>query len=289
MDKTIYRMSSAGHCPRRLSARRLGQESTPAPVWLETAAEEGRWHEGRIVDELRHEGWIVGGQQQELIIEKEIFNLTGHIDGIANKDGETYLLEIKSMSQFEFDRWMRGRFTEFPAYADQVTCYMTAMGLNKVFYVVKNRSSGYKDISFQEGTPSDMDVILQKLYGVELATQAGQMIEANFDPMSVECRRCEFKHLCVVKAETLEPATLAALEKAADLWRAGDSHKKQGESLIAEGKAILENHAISIKPEEGYSYNVSKLIVSRFFVKGGPVAYERKPRWDCRITDTVKE
>ena len=51
-EKPVYRMSSAGYCPRRLSAARLEHEPAEAPAWLERAAEEGRWHEQRIVDLL---------------------------------------------------------------------------------------------------------------------------------------------------------------------------------------------------------------------------------------------
>lgn len=282
-------MSSSGYCPRRLSAIRLGKDSGPVPEYLSLAAEEGKWHEGRIVEELWSTGWYVDGRQDELVIEQPSFNLIGHIDGKVAKDSETYLLEVKSMSQYEFDRWMRGKFEEFPQYADQLTCYMTALGLNKALYIVKNRSSGYKAQFYQEGLPSDFAAIIQKLTEVETAAQAGLMVEAEYDSSRIECKRCEYKHLCIVKAETLEPATLVALEAAAELWRAGDSHKKQGEALIAEGKKILEGHAVATKPEERYSYSVKGLTVSRFFVKGGPVSFERKPRWDCRITDTEKE
>ena len=47
-DKSYYRMSSAGYCPRRLGAIRLGMEATPVPNWVQQSAEEGNWHEERI-------------------------------------------------------------------------------------------------------------------------------------------------------------------------------------------------------------------------------------------------
>jgi len=290
LDKPIYRMSSAGKCARALSAIRLGKDAGPAPVWLMTAAEEGKWHEDRIVQQLDGDGLIVTGRQEELILDFPSFQLIGHIDGyVTEADLPRELLEIKSMSQFEFDRWMRGKFEEFPQYADQLTCYMAASELKNALYVVKNRSSGYVNKWFIEGVPSDFDTIIQKIYGVEWAAQAGQMIEADFNPMSLECKRCEFKHLCTEKAETLEPSTVAQLEKAADLWRRGTALKSEGEELVAEGKDILEAHAKAMKPEEKYSYPISGLVVSRYFVKGGPVSFERKPSWNCRITDTKKE
>ena len=288
--KPGYRMSSVGRCARALSAIRLGKDAGPEPVWLALAAEEGKWHEDRIVQLLNQDGFIVTGQQEELVLDYELFQIVGHIDGyVTEADLPRKLLEIKSMSQFEFDRWMRGKFEEFPHYADQLTCYMTASGLDNALYVVKNRSSGYVNRWFIEGIPSDFDTIYQKIYGIEVAAQAGQMIEADFDPLSLECKRCNFKHLCTEKAETLEPATVAQLEKAADLWRRGTALEKEGKELIAEGKDILESHAKTVRPEEKYSYPVAGLVVSRYFVKGGPVSFERKPSWNCRITDTEKE
>lgn len=63
MKEAIYRISEAGQCPRKLSILRqldkFGISIPPAPDWLETAAEEGMWHEGRIVNELRKNGWNV--------------------------------------------------------------------------------------------------------------------------------------------------------------------------------------------------------------------------------------
>ena len=51
MDKIQFRMSSAGKCPRALSAELLGYQAEEKPSWLEQAANEGNWHEKRIKDE----------------------------------------------------------------------------------------------------------------------------------------------------------------------------------------------------------------------------------------------
>jgi len=109
-----FRASESGKCPRALTAKYLDYEAIPAPDWLERSAKEGKWHEERIIAELVAEGYEVSESQFECFRRFPEFVLTGHIDGIASKDGVEYLLEIKSMSQFEFDRWMRGNFIEFP-------------------------------------------------------------------------------------------------------------------------------------------------------------------------------
>ena len=156
-------MSSAGKCPRALSAQRLGYESTPAPEWLEKAAKEGNRHEGWIRDDLRLDYTAIYDDQKEITLDYPSFTLVGHPDGIIDNNGQKMLLEIKTMSQYEFDRWMKGKFEAFPQYADQVTCYMEATGLSQCLYVVKNRSSGYIDKMMLYTTPSHIEEIAEKL------------------------------------------------------------------------------------------------------------------------------
>lgn len=285
MDKYIYRMSSAGYCPKRLSLVRLGREGTEAPSWLETAAEEGRWHEQRIKQQLLNDGWQVSEDQQELVIEGKLFDLVGHIDGVVSNSHGTYLLEVKSMSHFEFQRWMKGRFEEYPNYADQLTCYLKASGLAEALYIVKNRSSGYVQQWFIDAPPSDFDNIYQKLYGVELAAQAGEIIEAEYNDASIECRRCEYKAMCIPIPEVLDNATEAELVAAALMWKKGKTLVDEGTLLMNDGKAVLEGHALKKSPDKKYSYPVTDLVrVSRYFVPAKHVEFDRKESWQCRVT-----
>ena len=151
MGKPIYRMSEAGKCPRALSAMRLGYEAEPKPEWLERTANEGNWHEQRIIEELRADDIAVVRQQEEVKLDYPLFTLIGHIEGTIydHKDTED-LFEVKSMSQFEFDRWMRDYFRAFPHYADQLALYMEGSNLHQCLYIVKNRNNGY----LQEGIPN---------------------------------------------------------------------------------------------------------------------------------------
>lgn len=251
-DKPIYRMSSAGSCPRVLSAERQGYKSEAVPVWLETAAEEGKWHEERIVLELENDLYTITDRQKEVILEYPSFNLLGHIDGTARayqKGSQLQLLEIKSMSQFEFDRWMKEGFRGFSSYADQVTCYMEATGLKECRYIVKNRSSGYKDDKTIAGQPSDINVIIGKLTAIE--EWLGKNIDpgardgtypAEFNPNSLECRRCFFKYLCAPEPKELSPVVQADLESAAEEWRKGKRLVAQGEELVDVAKKSFELH-----------------------------------------------
>ena len=312
MGKPIYRMSSAGKCPRALSAERQGYEPEPAPKWLEQAANEGNWHEMRIKTELREGGNLVIDEQLEVRLEYPDFILLGHIDGkAADTLTATKLLEVKSMSQFEFDRWMKGRFEKFPEYADQLTCYMEATGLGEALYIVKNRSSGYVDRQVLVQQPSDMRAIEGKFAAIEdwlgRNVKAGAregVYPAEFDPNSLECCRCNFKYLCIVSKEEMTRATEAELTEAARQIREGKRLAAEAEGLLSEGKRIFMEHTVAtgidkwqfndlviilVKVKEKLDYPKSKLLEVFTEEQLKPASVIKLPYEYVRIDDLRKE
>jgi len=286
MEKTVYRMSSAGNCPKRLSAKRLGIEAEPLPAFVYTAAEEGNWHETRIKDELKKEMVAVIDEQKELIIEHETFKLVGHIDGIiVETENENKLLEIKTMSQYQFDKWMKSGFIAFPNYAAQLACYSTASGLSDVCYIVKNRSSGYKDVrnfTIVGNKLFNTAEILVKITEVERLALKGELYPAEFNIDNIECKRCEYKQLCLPIAKVINGVDSKILQSAVDSWRTGNKLAKQGKGLIESAKEILKVYAES-QPEKKIVYD--QLITSMYNVAEAPVSYIRKAYVACKITD----
>jgi len=244
MDKPTFRMSSAGKCPRALSAQQLCYQPEPVPSFVRQAAEEGNWHEERIVEKLKEQDNIFD-QQQEVLLKYPSFNLTGHIDGkIQDYDlqrGEK-LLEIKTMSQFEFDRWMKGGFKAFPNYAAQITCYMEATGLNECLYIVKNRNSGYEDRRVLTEKPNHMTEIIGHLTDVTNHMLGNELVPREPDLNSIECRRCEYKQLCIPEPKELTKLEELALATAAREWRDGKRLIDEGTELVNIAKASLEQH-----------------------------------------------
>jgi len=238
----IIRMSESGRCPKALSAELLGYEPESLPAFVEKAAEEGKWHEDRIVSQLVH----VSDRQKELTLDFPSFTLLGHIDGIyhpnLNNPNSNQLLEIKSMSQYEFDRWMKEGFKGFPNYASQITCYMEATELKECLYIVKNRSSGYEDREVLSEPPSDFSALINKLTWVEECVDGKHLAESEFDPQSIECRRCEYKALCVPEAKELTPVEEADLSAAVKNWRQGKQLISEGQELVDKARETLENH-----------------------------------------------
>jgi len=254
VEKTTCRMSSCGYCPRRLGYWRLGYAPLPTPDFLATSAEEGKWHEMRIKDELMADDIAVYDEQGELALEYPTFILTGHIDGKVNDHGNEQLLEVKSMSPFEFDRWSRGRWTEFPAYADQLTAYMEATKLGEALYIVKNRSTGYIDRQVIKGQPTSFDKIIGRLTLVELLAQDRELFEAAFNPDSWECKRCEYRNHCMPPLPVLAEDQEKALFKATEQWRKGKALTTEGYRLQDDAKAILRGYA-ELTPTQKLRFN----------------------------------
>ena len=242
MGKLIFRMSESGRCARALSAELLNIEAEALPEYVDRAAREGRKHEDWIIEELQADDIAVTARQDEYTLEYPSFTLTGHIDGIIyDHSDKPKLLEVKTMSAYEFDRWMRGRFSEFPTYATQVTLYMEATGLDQCLYIVKNRNSGYEDRQIIE-KPQHMTEIIGHLTEVTNHVIGNQLVPHEFDPQSIECRRCEYKKLCIAEPEELTPAKEAELDKAAEDWRQGKMLVEDGQELIDVAKATFEQH-----------------------------------------------
>ena len=259
-NRIVFRMSSAGECPRALSAKYLSYEPEPAPQWLETAANEGKMHEEWIVNWIEsdqfkssNEGYsTVYDRQLEITLSYPRFDLLGHIDGkycdrmLGSGDyTASALLEIKTMSQFEFDRWMRGRFDEFPQYADQLTCHMEATGLKEALYIVKNRSSGYIDRRVITEQPSNIVGIIHKLGQVEQAVTKQELIEVEADFSTFQCKRCAYKTVCVKSKDDMVIQDEKVLFEACKQWRAGDKKEKEGKHLSDTAKKVFEEQTIA--------------------------------------------
>lgn len=252
-QKPIIRMSQSGRCPKALSAELLGYEPEPTPEFVERAANEGKWHEDRIVTELEQEGYFIFDRQLEVSLEFPSFTLIGHIDGKANsmlegaslnldKDVDTRLLEIKSMSQFEFDRWMKEGFRGFSNYASQITCYMEATGLKECLYIVKNRSSGYEDRRVLTRKNLYISPVIERLTEVVTYATDNKLVPREPDLNSIECRRCNYKHLCVPEAKELTPIEEAGLNAATADWRTGKQLVAEGQELVDKAREVLESH-----------------------------------------------
>jgi CRISPR/Cas system-associated exonuclease Cas4 (RecB family) len=288
-NKPIFRMSAAGHCPKALSAELLHYDHEPVPDWLESAAEEGNWHEKRIKEQLQQAGYVITGEQLELEKEFDTFILTGHIDGLIRNSHGIKLLEIKSMSQFEFDRWMRGNFSEFPQYQAQIACYMSVLELKEVVYVVKNRNNGYvdKQIFSIDTMPDTFSNIITQLAEITRYVNNNVLVPIEPDFSSLQCKRCNYKHLCIKSKEDMQIQDEAAIKLAVDTWRKGKKLETEGKQLIDEAKGVLTEQLLASELEKFY---YDDLAVSKVNVKEKDIPARVQPAyWFIKINDLKKD
>ena len=275
----VFRMSSAGKCPKALWAQRTGVEGEPVPAWLADAAEEGTVQEAIVKDKLRKEGWLIeeGGKctkctghgTKGIHVDMTYGNMfiVGHMDGTATKDNEKRILEVKTMSQFEFDRWMKGGFDAFPAYAAQLSCYMEAYGLTKALYAVKNRNNGYLHKTLIDKQPVDFKSVMQQIG----RSTAKEMPDVEPDFETFACRRCAYKKLCIRTKEDMVVQNEAALNDACEIWREGNAEMESGEAKVKQAKAVFLEQAIATHLKK-YTYN--NLAVS--MVERNYTGYDKK-------------
>ena len=195
------------------------------------------------------------------------------------------------MSQFEFDRWARGRFTEFPEYADQLACYMEATGLTTAEYYVKNRSSGYVDKSiiyyFGDGLAKRMLAIIAKLDTVANWLARKELPPIAHDITTTQCRRCTYKYLCIKTKEDMTIQDEAALFAAAQDWRKGKALENEARQLIEGAKKVFEEHTIASGLQQ---WHFDDLIISNIIVKEHEIPARIQKEYSyIRIEDTRKE
>lgn len=296
-DKMYFRMSEIGYCPRALVANRLRLPSEEAPPWLITAAKEGKMHEQWIKNELRDEGYVVedckvcpicleklNSKREGLHVELEYdkFVIIGHTDGRIHRDGKIQGLEIKSMSLYEFDRWYKGGFAEFPQYAAQITFYMEADRRDSWLYIVKNRSSGYQPRITLTTPPANIQELIDRTNSIVDFINRKELPDAEFRSDSIECRRCLYKQNCMPVLTELDPIQTTVLTRATQDWRTGNAMEKEGKALKERATSTFEFHSNAIGMDK---WRFNGLNITYVHVKEG-ISY---PKENLLLTFTEEQ
>ena len=306
--RQLFRMSECGYCPRKLTYKYLGYKATEAPSWLMSSAEEGKWHELRLLDQLRQDDIAIYGEQTELTIPYPLIRLTGHPDAFENDHGIERVVECKSMSQGEYQRWMTQGFAAFPHYAAQITAYMAATGL-PCRLIVKNRNTGTvhgldpRDTQyFMEHPPRDINEIVLVLSDVaECIANKELYPNVEYQPDNVECKRCQFGYLCVPPPPVLAEDQEKQLTEVIAQYRAAKRQADAAAEIIDNARNVLRQYA-EVSPTHSLTFDglTTKIYPVKFvsYPKGD---VERlldadtlrsiakvTERMDCRITDKAE-
>ncbi len=145
------RLSSIGKCIRQNAYNILG--TPPNGKEIDSRAKmvffQGDMVELAIINLAKIAGCKIEdcGLSQKTV---EIDGIQGHPDGVVEHEGEKYLLEVKSMSSYAFQKF-ESKKTNLEedlvdglgiSYWYQFNAYMHALGLNKCIFVALNKDSG---------------------------------------------------------------------------------------------------------------------------------------------------
>ena len=252
----ISRMSSAGHCIKQLYCEEMHIPGEAKPFWLTESAEEGKEQEVSIKNRLRKEGYLIeeclecptckakGLERAGIHVETELNGVlfVGHLDGKVTPPVTPLdtpdLLEVKTMSWFQFKRWKLGGFSDFSDYGAQLAMYFHATGLPRALFCVKDRNNGHfeKNPVYASEFKGLVEEIGERHRILHDCLESEAMPEAFYNPASQDCKWCLYRKLCVPEPVKLSEDVERELSEAAEQWRRGDLFLKQGKELQSKAK-----------------------------------------------------
>lgn len=225
IDAWVYRASSVGRSLRCLSSARQGYDPLPPPEYLIEAAEAGNRYEPIVKAQLRSQGYRISGEQGESEIEvKPGVIIRGHLDGshcLAPGDPTDRMLEVKSMSQRVWDKWLSWGFKGFPEYAAQLSVYMHAEALRRgvptveATYAVINRATDELEVRTVAEPPVPIQKLIERVALAELFATMHQLPSCD----SASQYACPYSYICdkyEVLFEEIEDGSEAMLRRLAE-------------------------------------------------------------------------
>lgn len=212
-------------------------------VGLQQVFDLGNDFEKIVLKELAEAGINIIEQQRSF--EWKDYQISGHVDGLIQINGNAYPIEIKSMSPFVFDSIQditsltKGKYLYLRKYPTQLNLYMLMKGIDKAVFLFKNKSTGaYKEVWME----LDYDLgeeTLKRAEAINAHIKAGTMPEQITDERI--CEGCPFVHIClpehIGKEVEIDSGELAEmLDRLESLKEA----KKEYEEIDGQVKKLVE-------------------------------------------------
>lgn len=138
-------LSQAGRCPRQLAYRYHGIEKKGKEI--DSRAKivfwQGDMAELMILQLARLAGCNImatGTSQITVSIQIDNTEIRGRPDGLLLEDGQTYLVECKSMPSYSYERFEKGEIDN--SYIAQINMYLYASNLQEAVIVAFNKDNG---------------------------------------------------------------------------------------------------------------------------------------------------
>lgn len=214
-DERKLRLSSAGKCPRQLSYLINGFEKKGREI--DSRAKLIFWTgdlaELTIVSLAKCAGvpmLATGLNQLKVSITISGKEILGHPDGLVLHEGTALLLEVKSMSSYSFDSFVKGNLDS--SYWVQVNEYMHALKLTMCIFVAINKDNGllhemivYYDEELHKRTVTSLSLVINSNKDV-LPERPFKPDEKGFYPWN--CAYCAFYTTCLIEPKLAEKVTV---------------------------------------------------------------------------------
>lgn len=210
VSKGTIRLSSAGRCARQVSYAYHGFEKKGKEI--DARAKLVFWTgdlvELTVVNLAKLAGanlTATGFNQLQIKLPVNGTFISGHPDGVLFEDKQQYLLEVKSMSSYGFEKFMKGDIDE--AYLAQVNAYMECLGLDKCVFVGLNKESGVLHEIVLDKNPAIVEKVRKNLLDVihstpdQLPEQPKEYGPDDKGFYSWQCLYCSFWGHCRTNAE----------------------------------------------------------------------------------------
>ena len=140
-----FRASSAGHCTRKCAYDMLGVPGEPLTPRRQMVFMQGHLVELQMQDLLKRalgDKYIDGASLGDNHFEIDGIKISYHIDGaFQHSDGKIGIMECKSMSDYAFDRAVKGEIEE--TYLCQAWCYEQATDFNPVVFICYRKETSH--------------------------------------------------------------------------------------------------------------------------------------------------
>jgi len=238
--------SKVGQCIRALTYHAIGAERRPFPDRAMLVFEDGHWHEELIKDHIRKTVYelieMKGSKQRITIADIDGDVMDGEVDGLLKDPlGVIYLLEIKSINPFGFQRLKDG---PEDGHRRQSNLYMhglikSGLEISKAVVLYKNKATAaMKEFIIdydKEQALSDIDMFKKVSRWAKSNTVPPRQYDRDRD---WQCGYCVYSDICYENYES----EFKALKTGADL----------PEDLVTQFKYYLEvsGHRLELEKEE---------------------------------------
>ena len=132
-------MSDMGSCERKMRYKLDGLPQTNTPPSIGSLWDGRLYHEDTQAILKRIFGDNFRSVEDKVKAKMGEAELSGHVDGVLDRDGESYLVEIKTFNDFGW----RKRYDSFDrdkGYRHQLNTYLHALGLQYAIIIMRKKS-----------------------------------------------------------------------------------------------------------------------------------------------------